>query len=775
VAKQTNPSVTNVRALVTTKWGKNGYRPIVVRDIETYYVDTALDNDADAWQIEIGDPQGQYMDVLDRDNEVRVQLFGYSARSAGYIMTGIADTIEFSEEGTLALTGRDLSAIATDTILPPTQMRHVRAHAIVKKQATQLGFKNTSLAYANQSFKTQYTDGSESYWEFWYRLYRKEKKWIWTEPDGKLIASALNYDAKPSYYFGVPSRKEPAKIRVQFLPVEHIGITKNTTKRLGRVWVYGHHGDNGIVAMVEDKHTAQWVKRPLKIMLDTDARTQKSATKMANEEIFEGKVGELEIRLTVVDPGYEIHQNRVAFVRVPEIGYENEMFVVGVRRSGGKDGVVLEVRLREKQYAISRRTPTDPKIAQTPTQSIADSVGNTLGGVLTHHPEWGPYFVAAAQKYHGPWDYTLFLATLIAICDQETGFQNERRNGGPGGSGVEWYPWKQATSRGGTEHAAPLSVDGQGRSLEEWRTLFANVKGQYVTEDYAVGPMQLLSSGYKEFADNLLKAGFHDQWNGGRWVPEYNIMGGGYALRDKLKAIGDSGRTIDMWVGVGNYGEGAAYAQSVKSKVYDSPTNYLSQVQDALQAARDAAKAARDGQTDPTPVGGGGGTIPEGLPTANQVQAFYSSYNPRTAPDFEKRQAIQYAAMWGYFNRDAIDYSQGSHRMQDFAPVPNFPSATDCSGYATWCYKSADAPDPNGNNYDGQGWTSTLWHAGVKISFAAIRPGDLVFYRNPDSMDSHVVVYVGNNKVVSHGQQAGPLLEDVTAPGSPTGYRTYSV
>jgi hypothetical protein len=66
-----HPSIQKVRAVVTTRWKGKGYRPLVITSLEQYYVDTALDNDADTWSVDIGDPNGKYMDMLDRDNEVR--------------------------------------------------------------------------------------------------------------------------------------------------------------------------------------------------------------------------------------------------------------------------------------------------------------------------------------------------------------------------------------------------------------------------------------------------------------------------------------------------------------------------------------------------------------------------------------------------------------------------------------------------------------------------------------------------------------------------------
>src|SRR6266496_734650 len=106
-----NPGIAGVRALVTTRWGGRAYRPRIVRAIESYTVDSALDSDADTWNIAIGDPYGELVDTLDRDSEVRVQLFGVGS-GPDYMMTGIADEIEFGDDGILTLTGRDYSSLA---------------------------------------------------------------------------------------------------------------------------------------------------------------------------------------------------------------------------------------------------------------------------------------------------------------------------------------------------------------------------------------------------------------------------------------------------------------------------------------------------------------------------------------------------------------------------------------------------------------------------------------------------------------------------------------
>src|SRR3954466_13345812 len=67
------PDVMNVHAVVTTKWGNSTYAPLTIPRLESYYVDTALDNDADTWSIEIGAPRGEYMRLFERNSEIRCQ------------------------------------------------------------------------------------------------------------------------------------------------------------------------------------------------------------------------------------------------------------------------------------------------------------------------------------------------------------------------------------------------------------------------------------------------------------------------------------------------------------------------------------------------------------------------------------------------------------------------------------------------------------------------------------------------------------------------------
>jgi len=768
-----------VRALVTTPWKGKAYRPLVIRQLESYYVDTALDNDADMWTMDIGDPDGIYLPMINRDHEVRVQLFGVGYEQKHFLVTGIADTVQY-DSGVWTLTGRDLSSLATDSDALPYRWKHVRAWKVVETQARKLGFQRMQLSRAGEVKKSQYTDGSESYWDFWYRLYRKEKMWLWTEPSGLLVAGRLNYSKNPSYYLGDSRLSDSAAIQRQVIPVTAVTLTKNTQNRIYETVVYGQRGKTGFTVTARDPAMASWLKQPRKVMLDTTSRSAKQARKTGWEEIFESKVGSVEYKVTIPDPGFVIPQNTIVRLYLSEIGLHGLYFVVGSRVQGGAQGFIQEIRLRERRMAVSARVPSDPKLktGELGSSDIYSSVASAIEQSAGIPAGWGDYFVKAAKKFHGIMDYSLFLACLLGICRVESHFFNERQNGGPGGDHIAWYPWDSYTHK-----ISPGPGGSQKReTLYDYQEKFANQIGSYgLTQEMGVGPMQLTSRNLKYAADDMLRKNFRNEFTGGRWRPEYNIWIAAQSFATDLAQL-HSTRDADIWIGVDAYNRGvggaqsyfsangrvSSYAATVKKYVTDTNSGYLALVTSAVQEARQAQAAGQDGLTSGTfeTV-----TTPYGFPKVQEVQRFWNSYSYHFASESTRRKAIVYAALWGYYNKPSIHYSEGSQRMKDFNPPPNVPGNTDCSGFATWCYKSADVSDPNGLGYDGTGNTTTLWNYGSATSYSALKLGDLVFYTNP----AHVGIYIGSGYICELGNEQGPNIVKVNYRSDLKGYRSYFV
>ena len=557
------------KAILTTRWGKAGYRPLTVVTVEGFHVDSALDQDADTWQLEVGNPDNSLNAALRRDNEVRASIYIIEDGNTAALQKGFADEISMTAQGTLILSGRDISAVAVDSAAPPGRFRGIRPEQLVAREARKLNIGDRLKLKRGPSLGFFMRDGSETYWESWYRFYRRRRMWMWAEPDGTLRADFLNYDDPPSYKFGSPRLLRSGKRDKGYIPVESIEFRKSTAQRIGEVWVLGEHAKKPFIAKAVDRTTSDWIKRPRKIMEAARARGPSEARHEAWTEVHESKVGALEIVMQVSDPGYLIRQNRNAIVNIPEAGIGGTWFIVGVKSMGSvAEGLSQEVRLREKGYAISRKIPADPTVPEEPGDAAANDMGDTnLGGGI----KWGDAFVKAAKEFHGAWDFNLWLACFLAMCEKESGFTNRREGGS-----IEWYDVKATQdNRKERKYADDPAYGGANRSAETDRhhKLFANNPGNPLNpygRDAGVGPMQLTTHGYKVWADEYF--GKSDEYVGGRWHPTSNIRAAARAFASKLSGIPPNPQT-NIYLGVMAYnGAGSrarAYAADVRKKVED--------------------------------------------------------------------------------------------------------------------------------------------------------------------------------------------------------------
>jgi cell wall-associated NlpC family hydrolase len=116
------------------------------------------------------------------------------------------------------------------------------------------------------------------------------------------------------------------------------------------------------------------------------------------------------------------------------------------------------------------------------------------------------------------------------------------------------------------------------------------------------------------------------------------------------------------------------------------------------------------------------------------------------------RQKIVAAARWGIANEPRIHYGQTR-------PIPlarDLPLTTDCSGFVTLCYFLAGAPDPNGLDYSGSGWTGTLLRHLARTD--RLRAGDVVVWGEYPGRHCALVLAGGADPLLaSHGQERGPV------------------
>ena len=122
-------------------------------------------------------------------------------------------------------------------------------------------------------------------------------------------------------------------------------------------------------------------------------------------------------------------------------------------------------------------------------------------------------------------------------------------------------------------------------------------------------------------------------------------------------------------------------------------------------------------------------------------------------------------ARWGVDNHAGFTYTEGGNRMEGIGH-PGVPCHCDCSAFVTLCYNWAGAPDPNGQGYDGQGYTGTLLSHGVVILKNQAVPGDVVVYGPGTGEHTAMIVEAGNDPLtVSMGEQGDPSYVRVSQDG----------
>lgn len=155
---------------------------------------------------------------------------------------------------------------------------------------------------------------------------------------------------------------------------------------------------------------------------------------------------------------------------------------------------------------------------------------------------------------------------------------------------------------------------------------------------------------------------------------------------------------------------------------------------------------------------------------------------PPPTPVLTVREQMVRAGFLTFAHRDDIHYTMGAQRMEGVRNKihpPNYPHWEDCSSMYTWWSYVSGAPDPNGFNYAGYGFTGTMVLHGTRLaSSSQLRRGDAVFYgRNNSGDPTHVAMYAGTKDgvmmVISHGSEAGPLYLALRYRHDIHSYRTY--
>lgn len=728
------------KAIITIQPGKGGLTQHVVQNIEQYTTEESIDNDADTFNIVFGDSGRGLEEVLDRDAEVRVNLFIDNALKRSVpVFTGLADVASRDLEYELTIQGRDVAtSLAVDTDALPFRWRNLDPQKFIEQRAHALGIATTQIAKMSQ-IHSIYTDGSEKEWAFWYRIVRSKGMYMWTNhfAGGTLIVDHLGYSTTPTYFFGDPPR---GQARGAWQKVESLTETANKQGRVRKVLIYGETvkkskvASKPLVGQSLDISIPNWKKQPVTILTDTQVKDATALQKIAHTEMYETIVGAIEYELTLHDSGQLIVQNRMAQVNLPDYGLVGMFFVVGVQRQANESGFMQIVRLREKGFALSKRIPDAPTLAKTQT-SVSDAFKSitsiSAGLAATGNSRWPDSFVKATRLYGGSWDFAVFMGALLAICQKESGFANVRQTSSSI-SHVEWTPFSEfEKSPVGSNIFDPSGLPAEQLYSKTFANDPTNRDNPFAPDNAGVGPMQLTDTSIKEFADSL---GFNGkakvgELDGGRWNPDSNIVAAAKLLAEKANVSPPVNplNPDDMKIVIGRYNGSGPAADKYANDVWKI---YLAIYGPSAVSAVTAAKSLPPGTTDTSVPIPGHGTLDL----------------PDNTPD-DARKAIAWAL---------------SQLGTSYQPAGYGNPGYDCSSFVTEALVHGSAYlrgqlngpslDPPSHGED----TNTLYVKGTPVTKDKLLPADLVFFEGDPP--GHVGLYLTDNLFI-HDPHSGDVVK----------------
>jgi hypothetical protein len=126
------------------------------------------------------------------------------------------------------------------------------------------------------------------------------------------------------------------------------------------------------------------------------------------------------------------------------------------------------------------------------------------------------------------------------------------------------------------------------------------------------------------------------------------------------------------------------------------------------------------------------------------------------------RRAMVECCTWAIEHRSEITYGQ-------VRPIPvnlpkfYLPFTTDCSGFVTMMAKWSGNPDPNGSDFDGQGYTGTMLSHLPHVPLHQTVRGDLAVFGGYPGL--HVVSFLDGGN-----HDSNPPVASLGGPGDPNRY-----
>ncbi|WP_420996245.1 phage baseplate assembly protein [Cupriavidus sp. 30B13] len=250
-----------------------------------YDVDSDLLIPADAWQVELGLPQGKLPPLVQEGVQVEVRI------GRDTVMTGRVDEIthEVSEgSNSFSMSGRDGAAILVDCSAPIFTAKMATLAEIVASVVKPLGLAKVRIDADRASTVDKINvEPGDTAWDTVMHAAEANGLWPWFEPDGTLVVGGPDY-SKPPVASLVMKRDGRGN---NLISLAH---TRSMADRYSEVTVLGQahgtaveNGQNAIRATVRDE--AVQLYRP-KVVTDHDATNRDTARSRARKIISDSRL-----------------------------------------------------------------------------------------------------------------------------------------------------------------------------------------------------------------------------------------------------------------------------------------------------------------------------------------------------------------------------------------------------------------------------------------------------------------------------------------------------
>lgn len=161
----------------------------------SYEIDSDLMIPADAWQVSLGLPKGEFPPLVEAGASVVVRI-GRDTVLTGQI-DEIADPIDKNSH-TLSLSGRDGAAVLVDCSSPIFTAKQATLAEVVANVVKPLGISKIRIDAARSTTSEKINvEPGDTAWETLVHAAEANGLWPWFEPDGTLVIGGPDYNTPP--------------------------------------------------------------------------------------------------------------------------------------------------------------------------------------------------------------------------------------------------------------------------------------------------------------------------------------------------------------------------------------------------------------------------------------------------------------------------------------------------------------------------------------------------------------------------------------------------